>query len=364
MSTTTLSQTSKSTHRNRHLKEISTSISRFKSKVISFKGGLTIFCFLILCLLPIMWSDTAGSYYLCFMVTAMLLSILAASWDFLAGYAGLISFGQAVFFGFAGYISGMMFRFYGWMKFPAILFGAFASMIFGLVIALVCLRLKGPYLALTLLSLGITMQLLYSMQSMAKWFYGVEGITQLSPISSNAIEEYFIVLVIMVISLGVMKIFGQSKFGTVLNAIRDDDVGAEASGINLTKYKTMAFMVSSFFAGLAGAIFAFHNYSVNPSNYGATFSFYAILMAAIGGLGTISGAAVGAFLFVILERVLLELSQMAVIQSVPWLAAMFSAGPLFFFSIILIIIIRYAPNGVLNPAIEKLRLAWELLKGN
>ena len=143
----------------------------------------------------------------------------------------------------------------------------------------------------------------------------------------------------------------KSNFGTILKSIRDDERGSDASGINTTKYKIFAFMISGFFAGIAGALFAMHYRGVNPAFFQPLYSFYAIVMAALGGIATISGSALGAFFFVIVTRIFENIEVFADVE------------PLFFFSIILILAIRFAERGIITPIIERIKDLWDLLLG-
>ena len=135
--------------------------------------------------------------------------------------------------------------------------------------------------------------------------------------------------------------------GTVFKSIRDDNKGAEASGINLTKYKLYAFMISAFFAGIAGGLFAMHNRGVNPGVFQPLYSFYAIVMASLGGIATISGSALGSFFFWFVAEIFTDWPEVSV----------------FIFSIILILVIRFAEHGILKPILERLRDIWDLVLG-
>ena len=132
---------------------------------------------------------------------------------------------------------------------------------------------------------------------------GSGGISKVPPISLNPVIEYTITLFIMVIVFILIIAIAKSNFGTILKSIRDDERGSGASGINTTKYKIFVFMISGFFAGIAGALFAMHYRGVNPAFFQPLYSFYAIVMAALGGIATISGSALGAFFFVIVTRI-------------------------------------------------------------
>ena len=327
------------------VKNIPTAVKGLKNRLKTFTGGLTLFCIFSLFLVP---TFTNNPFYLGIFMMAFIYSIYAASWDFMTGYTGLVSFGHAIFLGLAGYGTSASLRFMGFNWLSALLFGAIISVIIGVLIAIPSLRLKGPYLALTLLSISMIFWSLFMMGELSDWLWGSEGISRVYPLSDNPVIEYIVIFIIMILSLGIMKALGNAKFGKILNSIRDDETGAEASGINISKYKILSFMLSSFFAGIAGGLFAMHNYGVDPGRFQPLYSFYPIIMVAVGGLASISGGALGAFIFVFLNEVLIELA--------PW-------APLFVFSIILMLIVRFSERGIMRPAIERLKDLWDVLLG-
>jgi len=327
------------------VKSLPTALNGFMGKLRTFKGGLTLICLIILSIVPIF---TKNPFYLGIFMMACIYSIYASSWDFMTGYTGLVSFGHAIFLGLAGYGTSVGLVFLGFNWLIALLFGSIISVVIGVLIAIPSLRLKGPYLALTLLSISMILWSLFLMGELSPWLRGSQGISQVPLLSPNPVIEYITTFIIMVLSLGIMKMLGSAKFGKILNSIRDDDTGAEASGINISKYKILAFMISAFFAGIAGGLFAMHNRGVDPGRFQPLYSFYPIIMVAVGGLATISGGALGAFIFVFLNEILIELA--------PW-------APLFVFSIILILIIRFSERGIMRPAIERLKELWDVLLG-
>ncbi|MFW9969554.1 MAG: branched-chain amino acid ABC transporter permease [Candidatus Odinarchaeota archaeon] len=327
------------------IKSIPSNVVSFKNRLTTFSGGITLICIIILSIVPLF---TKSPFYLGIFIMAFIYSIYAASWDFMTGYTGLVSFGHAIFLGLAGYGTSAALRFLGFNWFIALLFGTILSVIIGVLIAIPSLRLKGPYLALTMLSISMILWYLFMMGELSPWLWGSEGISRVYPLSSDPVVEYVVIFIIMILSLGIMKILGNAKFGKILNSIRDDEKGAEASGINTSKYKILSFTISAFFAGIAGGLFAMHNYGVDPGRFQPLYSFYPIIMVAIGGLATISGGALGAFIFVFLNEILIEMA--------PW-------APLLVFSIVLMLIIRFAERGIMRPAIERLRLLWDLLRG-
>ncbi|MHA2283251.1 MAG: branched-chain amino acid ABC transporter permease [Promethearchaeota archaeon] len=371
--------------------------SYFKSWVKTFSGGLTLLCLIILIIIPLIAQERRT--FIRTLSLALIFCIFAASWDFLTGIAGQISFGHAIFFGIAGYLCAYFIKYQNWVAnfiflfvamffclliifkkkrlyilvffllggdllFVAFMFvvyllspillaiitGAVGAVFFGLIIGIPSLRLKGPYLALGTLAFNLILLKLFLMGSLANIFFGSEGIPAVPKLSNEPTVEFYILLISMIISFIVLIQLAKSKFGTVLKAIRDDETGADASGINTTNYKIYAFMISAFFAGLAGAFYALYIGAVNPTgNYGQLNSFLVIIMASLGGLATISGSAVGAFFFIILEFTLIEAGLLNWVQLL--------------FAIILIIVVRFTERGILQPALEKIKDLWDILLG-
>jgi branched-chain amino acid transport system permease protein len=346
----------------------------------TFRGKLTIVCLIGLVLLPF---ANPGPYILGIFATFMIYTIFAASWDFLAGFVGQVSFGQAIFLGIAGYVTAYIMKYIplaywdftslNWVVLAdpmpwwiALLIGAIIAVFFGLIIGIPALRLKGPYLALGTLAMSLILYNLFLMGQLGiLWenafgteLFGTDGLGQVPPISSNPLIQYLMIFLIMSASLLIMTHIVKTNTGTLFKAIRDDETGATASGINTTKYKVLAFMISGFFAGIAGGLYALRFSGVNPGLFQPLYSFYAIIIAAIGGLATISGAALGAFIFVFLGEILRLLGDIPALDVLEGFTE-----PIFIFSILLIIIIRFAEHGLLQPVLERIQDTWDLLLG-
>jgi len=359
------------------------SIQKFQDKLVdfpkylkewafTFKGAVSLFCLLILLLFPLV---TQNAYFLGIFVHAMIFTIFAASWDFLAGFTGQVSFGHAIFFGLSAYgvgaalVEGLPLpAFVGgrliWVTaylpwWSALIFGLILSLIVGFVIGIICLRLKGPYLALGTMVIALMLMNLFKIGQLKDIFWADEGITGVPALSPNPLVVYYTLVIIMVSSIIILIQITKSKMGTIFRSIRDDDTGAEASGINITKYKVIAFIISGLFAGLAGGLFVMYNRSVNPLVFQPLYSFTVLIMAALGGIATISGSALGAFIFVFLSEVLRDLDKLA--PANPILSAF--SDPSFVFSILLILIIRFASEGILKSALERLKDLWDVLLG-
>jgi len=319
--------------------------------VKSFSGALTVFCVIGLFLLPFSSnSPTFQNVMLRTFTHALIFSIFAASWDFLAGIAGQVSFGHTIFLGVAGYICAILVKFLLFPIWISIFIGAFAAVLFGLIIGIPCLRLKGPYLALGTLAFSLIILLILIMGSLSDFLFGGAGIPALPRLSNNPTEEYLYVLIFMLISFILLIRISKSKFGTILKSIRDDDTGSQASGINITRYKIYAYMISGFFAGIAGSLYALFITAVNPSgNFGLINSFFAIIMASLGGIATISGSALGAFFFIFIEYVLIQLG--------------FGNWVYLIFAILLILVVRFAEHGLLKPILERLKDLFDIVIG-
>ena len=332
-----------------------------KSWITTFNGGLTLFCIIFLSFLPFFSANLNFlKYVLPHFTLAMMFAIFAASWDLLTGISGQISFGHAIFFGVAGYLCAYLIKYQNYPIWLAISIGALGAAFFGFLIGVPALRLKGPYLALGTLAFSLIILKLFLQGSLANIFFGSEGISALPKLSKDPIIEYFIVFIALIISLIVLLQISRSKLGTIFKSIRDDETGADASGINTTRYKVIAFMISSFFAGLAGTFYALYNTAVNPAgNFGIVISFFAILMASLGGLTTITGATLGAFFFIFLEYALIEIGVVHIG------AFTFDVGLWKFaiFAVVLILVVRFAERGILRPTLERLKDLWDVLLG-
>ncbi|MFX1368514.1 MAG: branched-chain amino acid ABC transporter permease [Promethearchaeota archaeon] len=313
---------------------------RFRAWALSYRGTITLAGFFGLLLIP---AITGNQYYAQVFIIAMIYAIFAASWDLLAGFAGQVSFGHSAFFGIGGYVTAGLVKYFAFHWVSALIAGALVAVLFSLLIGIPCLRLRGPYLALGTLAFSL---ILLNVFMMGDFLGGSEGISGL-PVVENIFVAFYLVLAIMIVSLVTMRTIADSNLGTILKAIRDDETCADASGINTTVYKLIAFMISGFFAGIAGALYLLSTTSVNPAYFQPLYSFYAIIMASIGGVATIYGSTIGSFLYVVLTEYLRPLAAVALLV----------------FSTILILIIRFVEEGIMNPFLERSQELWDKVRG-
>ena len=338
------------------VKKLEEKISGFPSYmrdwIKTFRGKITIVCLIGLSLIPLL---TQNQYYIGMFLTFMIYTIFAASWDFLAGFVGQVSFGHAIFLGVSGYVTAYTIVNFNLVWWLALLIGALIAVLFGLIVGIPALRLKGPYLALGTLAMSLILFQVFMMGTLSNWWeglvgtdlFGTNGISKVPSISQDPAIEYIFTFLIMCSTLLILTHITKSNTGTIFKAIRDDETGAEASGINITKYKIYAFMISGFFAGIAGGLFVMRFRGVNPGIFQPLYSFYAIIIVAIGGIATISGSAIGAFIFVFSGELLRETLDLS----------------LLIFSIILILFVRFAEHGLLKPTLERIQELWDIILG-
>jgi branched-chain amino acid transport system permease protein len=322
--------------------DIPPTVKRVKPWAVTFRGTLTLLCLLGVFILPLF---TSNLYYLGIFDTANIFVIFAASWDLLAGFVGQTSFGHAAFLGIGGYAAAALVRFYRQPWWVSLLLGAIVAVLAGLLIGIPCLRLRGPYLALGTLAFSLILGQVFVDPTLP--LGGTGGVSMVPPVSPSPVVEYLIILVLMVVSVIAMIAIGNSRVGTVFKAIRDDETSAEASGINTTKYKLLAFMISSFFAGIAGGLFALHFSAIAPVDYDPLYSFYAIIMATLGGIATIFGSLGGSYFFIFFYEFLRAAGDIAYL----------------IFAIILVVVLRFASGGVIRPLLERLKQFWDILRG-
>jgi branched-chain amino acid transport system permease protein len=265
---------------------------------------------LTLALLPLWMS----AYVLGVLTMAYYFGVFAMSWDLLFGYAGEVNFGPTFLIGLGAYVSGMLNSYTAVPMWFCIFIGAFAAVIGGALLALPALRLRGPYFGL------VTLVAVLILQQVIVIFAGVTGgeigLAVPDVLSVNTDPNYYYALGFMLVSAAVLLGFVRSPIGLVLEATGQDRIAAEALGFNVTKHKLLAFCLSAFFSGLAGALMIFYLGSVSVGTVvDVAVAVQIIIAAVLGGRRTILGAALGAgFLIVAAEylRPIGELSNFAV----------------------------------------------------
>ena len=237
--------------------------------------------------------------YLYVIGLAYLFAIAVVSWDIITGYTGQVNLGHTVFIGLGAYTSALLqvpSRIGLSFKVPiflSILTGGVVSAVFGFIIGSITLRLRGYYFALVTAVLPLVF-----MQTVFIWsdvFGGEEGfsIGFENAFAKTVIGRYYIALIILIVCTAIMWLIVRSNIGLKFKAIREDEQLAESIGIDTTKYKVLAFVISAFFAGISGASIVHYRITVSPDLYDIPLMLLITLSAVMGGLGTIYGPLLG-----------------------------------------------------------------------
>jgi len=250
-------------------------------------------------------------------MSIMFFMMYAASWDFVSGYTGQISFGHTAFITAGAYTSAILNVDYGISPLVGIVLGVLMAGVLGLVVGLPALRLQGPYLALVTLIVPVIMLRLFIIFSGT--LRGGDGFTVppdqiISGAGSGAtveignfalvqIANYYMVFFVFLVVMAVLYVITRADAGDVFTAIREDEDAVAAIGLNAAKFKLFAFIVSAMAAGLAGGLFI-HSPSAVPRPDGVLaldIMLDIAVMSVIGGLGTIIGPAVGAAFYILVN---------------------------------------------------------------
>lgn len=273
------------------------------TKALSGKRGLLLagVVGLVLLIVP---AFSPPQYILSTLTTGLVLVVLTCSWDILAGFTGQVSFGHAAFFGLGAYISILPIHHFGIAPWAAFMLGPVGSAAIGAGVGMVCLRLRGPYLALMTLALAQIVELLIVINTdFTRGQLGISGYEGLLA-ADNRVGYYYLAVLIVFIVVGGLRVFASSSHGLILRTIREDEVKAESIGVNTTRYKVFAFVLSSFVAGLAGSFYAFFVQVLTPGVFDVRFSALPIGMTILGGAGSIVGPALFALLFELISEIL------------------------------------------------------------
>jgi branched-chain amino acid transport system permease protein len=243
--------------------------------------------------------------YPVFMMKVLCFALFAAAFNLLIGYTGLLSFGHAMFLASAGYTAGYAIQTLGFTPELGVLFGTLAATVLGIVVGLLAIRRQGIYFAMVTLALA---QMVYFVFLQAPFTHGEDGMQGVPrgklfgafDLSSD-LALYYVVLVVMLLAFALIVRIVHSPFGQVLTAIKENEPRAVSLGYDTARYKLLAFVLSAGLAGLAGAtktvVLGFE--TLGDAYW--TMSGLVILMTLVGGMTTMFGPLLGAFIIVLLE---------------------------------------------------------------
>lgn len=280
----------------------------------------------------------ATGYGVRFMLQLFMWVALAQSWNLISGLTGYVSFGHVAFFGTGAYAAGILMTTHHWPWVPASVMGGVAAVLLALVIGYPCLRLKGPYFAIAMLGLNEVMRVLVS------YFEGLTGggLGLSLPTLYASVEIYYAMGLAAIAVTAVAYFIITSRFGLRLMTIREDELAAEAMGIDTARYKLIAFLLSAFTPGVVGGLFARDTGYIEPvSVFPLLFTITMIVMALFGGKGTIWGPVLGA-------------TALFVLQELVWARFLYLHQVLF--GAIIVIVVLLMPKGVLGVLQERYHL--------
>ena len=251
--------------------------------------------------------------YPVFLMKALCFALFACAFNLLIGFGGLLSFGHAMFLGSAGYVCAHAAKEWGWPPELAILTGTAGAAALGVIVGVLAIRRQGIYFAMITLALA---QMLFFFCLQAPFTHGEDGIQSVPRGRlfglldlNNTLVMYYVVLAVFLVGFAVIYRAVNSPFGHVLKAIRENEPRAISLGYDVDRYKLLAFVLSATLAGLAGATKAIVFQLASLTDVHWTMSGEVVLMTLLGGMGTIFGPVVGAFVIIGLENYLAAFGQ-------------------------------------------------------
>jgi len=285
-------------------------------------------------------------------LVSCLWAILALSMDLVLGVTGLLSAAHGALFGIGGYTSALLVVRAEMNFWPALVLAATAAGVGGLVIGLPTLRARGPYFVISSLCFGLVVQIVID-----KWdavTFGPLGVTSIPPPTpirvpgigrltfESLTAQYYLIVGALVVTAIVVHRVVHSRVGRAFQAIRVNEQLAEALGVPAMRYRLLAFVVSAVIAGVAGSFYAFYVTYLHPADASFWVALNAILFVVVGGMGTIAGPIIGAFLMTALPEAL----------------RFFEELRLLLFGLLLIFATTFFPRGVMGGA----RALWGLVR--
>jgi branched-chain amino acid transport system permease protein len=250
----------------------------------------------ILCLLL---PAVLGVYWQKVFLSVAVFALLAISWDILA-QTGMVSLGQALFFGVGAYCSGVLNHYLGWSPYVTIPVATVLGGLLSTLVLLPVLRLRGIYFSMVTLIVPLMM---VRVIEATKIFGGTEGLSGMTPLSSRWVELYLIMVVFLIVLFGFRRMLG-SDYGLVLKGINDNDRSVINAGINIYWFKSQALFIAGCIGAFAGAFMTHVYMFVGMPVFALDYSILPIAAAVVGGPGSLAGAAFGAFLLVPLSEAL------------------------------------------------------------
>ncbi len=282
----------------------------------------------------IVYAIVAGGYFVALAGFALIYAIFVIGLNIFMGYAGQASFGQNAFAAIGGYTSAVLTTAHNFAPIPALAVGIVGAIVCAVLIGYPTLRLKGHYLAMATLAIGlIVYELTVQWQSVTKGYMGISGIPPLGIGGFEAAsdrEQLLLLSVLVALCMGSAWLIRHSRFGRALVALSGSEDAARALGIDVARYKLAAFIVSAVYAALAGSLFVHTVGFVSPEVFGMNMVILGFTMLYVGGISTITGALVGAVVINLLPETVRGLKDYQDLV----------------YGVLLILLLIYAPGGL------------------
>lgn len=288
-----------------------------------------------------------SGYLITVLITIGIYVILALSLNMITGYAGQISLGHAAFMGIGAYTSALLYTKAGFGFWPAFLCAGFVAGLVGAVLAIPCLRVREDFLAITTMGINFVVEATFLYVPFFGAGMGIGGINPPSLFGQEIGKPGFLLLILGVILavVGVDRWLARSWIGLAWAAIREDEEAAGAMGIDIVRFKVLAFTLGSAVAGLAGSLYAHFLTFIMPANFGFGQSIVILSMVVFGGIGTLRGPILGAI----------------VLGALPEISRPAMEYRTLLYGVLLLLLMRFQPEGILGEGSLLVR-GWKTLR--
>jgi len=300
---------------------------------------LSFLAFLIL--LPLIGPS---KFLLHLMIMIFMHAVISQSWNIIGGFSGQISLGHGAFFGIGAYVSSFLYVEFGLTPWIGIIFGIIICAIIAILIGIPMLRLSGHYFAIATLLIGISFQIIFQRWELVGAASGLwvpltsEDSIYAMQFHASKVPYYYLFLVFFVIIFFIAWIINRSKLGYRLRAVRDDAQAAQSLGIDIAKYKIIAFAISAMMMAPMGSLFAQYILIIDPDRmFNFEISIIALLITVLGGIGYVWGPLIGTI-------ILIPLAEYARI----FFGGTGGAVDLMVYGIVLMIICIFRPSGIIS----------------
>lgn len=336
---------------------------------------LTLMAIALIYIVILILEQTVNSGHILFTVLkkGAIYSLVAVSMNLLNGFTGLFSLGQAGFMLIGAYtysiftmpveikLTDQVYKYYDAILhfdtgiLVALICAGLAAALFAALIGLPVLRLKSDYLAIATLGFAEIIRAVFQWDALGPVTNGANVMREykdltdvILPLINVRIPPTLFVFMVAGICIALIVLLINSSYGRAFKAIRDDEIAAEAMGINLFKHKEMSFVISSFFAGISGALLAMYQYTVQASQFKSAMTYEILLIVVIGGIGSVSGSCIASFLYITLSEWWLRGLDMGSFLGIDAPNVFRSGFRKFIFSVIIMIIVLFFSRGLMG----------------